>query len=70
MYRMLTVDKDMIGKLISPSSIDIETKQAKTIVVNRRLLDFNEKECFVINLTDISAYEDLKKQNEAYSLLK
>ena len=39
-------------------------------MVNRRLLNFNDKECFVINLTDISAYEDLKKQHEAYNLLK
>ena len=33
-------------------------------------LTFDDQECRVINFTDISAYEDLKKKHESYNLLK
>ena len=33
---------------------------AKTIIVNRMPLTFDEEECSVINFTDISAYVHLK----------
>ena len=33
-------------------------------------LTFNDEECDVINFTDISTYDDLKKKQESYNLLK
>ena len=68
-YKMVTVDHSRIGQNI-PHQDEVWRKEAKTIVVIRKLLNFNDKECFVIIFTDISAYEDLKKQHEAYNLLK
>ena len=34
----------------------------KTVIVNRMKFIFNEKECAVINFTDITAYKRLEKE--------
>ena len=38
--------------------------------MNRMEMTFNEKECWVINFTDITAYKRLKQEEETTRLLK
>ena len=38
--------------------------------MNRMEMTFNEKECWVINFTDITAYKRLKLEEETTRLLK
>ena len=42
----------------------------RIIIVKRIEMTFNEKECFVINFTDITAYKRLEKEEETNHLLR
>ena len=42
----------------------------RTIIVKRMDITFNEKECQLLNFTDITSYKRLKKQEEINRLLK
>ena len=47
----------------------IEDKE-RTFIVKRMDITFNEKECQLLNFTDITSYKRLKKQEEINRLLK
>ena len=51
-------------------STNKETEGAKTIIVKRMKLNFNEVESRVINFTDITSYIRLKHEEEVNNLLK
>ena len=51
-------------------AINDDSENAKTIIVKRIQLQFDETESTVINFTDITAYIRLKQEEEVNNLLK
>ena len=58
-----------VYKMVKPSSNGKE-KTEKTLIVKRMDFMFDEKECQIINITDISAYIKLEKTQTTNKLLK
>ena len=47
-----------------------QSKQERTIIVKRNNMIIDDKECQVVNFTDISAYKRLQKEEENNQLLQ
>ena len=65
----------MVYKMIDPSSASSnqdpnDTKAEKTVIIKRMDFFFQEKECKIINITDLTAYTKLQKEEDANRLLK
>ena len=56
--------------IVNNDALTQARSSAKTIIVNRMPMTFDEQECLVVNFTDISAYVNLQEQQESYNLLK
>ena len=50
-------------------NVPVDHESSRIIIVKRFDLIINEKECLVLNLTDITAYQRLKNEREKNSLL-
>ena len=50
-------------------NVPVDHESSRTIKLKRFDLVINEKECLVLNLTDITAYQRLKNEREKSSLL-
>ena len=60
----------MKAHLVGPQSEVGNGEPDRKLIVKRIELMFNEKECQVLNFTDITAYVRLKEQEETNRLLK
>ena len=49
--------------------VPVDHKSSRTIIIKRFDLTINKKECLVLNLADITAYQRLKNEREKSSLL-
>lgn len=65
----LTDNTVEVYKMVKPSDNGEETTE-KTLIVKRMDFMFDEKECQIINITDISAYIKLEKTQTTNKLLK
>ena len=60
----------MVANSVGPQNEESNEEMDRKLIVKRIELLFNEKECQVLNFTDITTYVRLKEQEETNRLLK
>ena len=65
MYQMFNIEQ-----LYNIDDDSLDKCVPKTIIVKKMSLNFNDKQSTVINLTDVSAFYQLKQKEDANNLLK
>ena len=67
--KLLDDESVEVYKMVSDSNEE-DSKAEKTIIVKRMDFIFQEKECQIINITDLTAYIKLQKEENTTKLLK